>query len=250
LLAAALSRLAANYLRAGRWHDRLRCNLRHLEIAQSLADPERELGARINLGVNYHSLGQIVTAIEHTRRALELAAAAGRPGIRALAHNNMGLILFDAGEDSRARAEIDEALALGERAGYRRFMPEALTTLALLDLRAGDPAAAERRARGALEQAQAAGAPIAEGIALRILAGILMRGDRLDEAEEALASAYRAIGDDRYEIARTWVVEARLAARRGMGERAADLAARARRLFEELGARLDLARIEDDSDLR
>jgi tetratricopeptide (TPR) repeat protein len=249
-LAGALSRLAANYLRAGRWHDRLRCNLRHLEIAQSLADPERELGARINLGLNYHSLGQIVTAIEHTRRALELAAAAGRAGIRALAHNNMGLILLDAGEDSRARAEIEEALALGERSGYRRFMYEALITLALLDLRAGDPAAAEARARAGLEQARAAGAPISEGIALRILAGIVMRGDRFDEADEALAAAHQAIGDDRYEIARTWVVEAKLAARRGQAARAADLAARARRHFEELGARLDLARIEDDADLR
>ena len=249
-LAGALSRLAANYLRAGRWHDRLRCNLRHLEITQSLGDPEGELGARINRGGHYHSLGPIVTAIEHTRRALELAAAAGRAGIRALAHNNMGLILFDAGEDSRARAEIDEALALGERAGYRRFMPEALITLALLDLRAGDLAAAERRARSSLDQARAAGAPIAEGIALRILAGILMRTDRAGEADEALAAAYRAIGDDRYEIARTWVVESKLAAQRGEVARAAELGDRARRLFEELGARLDLARIEDDGDLR
>ena len=249
-LAGALSRLAANYMRAGRWHDRLRCNLRHLEIAQSLGDPERELGARINLGVNYHSLGQIVTAMEHTRRALELAAAAGRPGIRALAHNNMGLILFDAGEDSRARAEIEEALALGGRAGYRRFMPEALVTLALLDLRAGDLASAEGRARSSLEHARSAGAPISEGIALRILAGILMRTGRAAEAEEALAAAYTAIGDDRYEIARTWVVEAKLAARGGQTGRAEELASRARHLFEDLGARLDLARVEDDADLR
>ncbi|HTE56217.1 MAG TPA: protein kinase [Kofleriaceae bacterium] len=249
-LALALGRLAANYLRAGRWRDRLRCNLRHLEIAQALADPERELIAHVNLGVNYHSLGQIVTAIEHTRRAQELAAAAGRMAARALVHNNLGVILVDAGEDARARAELDEALVLAARAGYRRLLPEALSTLARLDLRAGDPAAAEGRARAALEHARGAGAAVGEGIALRVLAGVMAGADRAAEVDEALAAAERCLADDRYELARTWVVSARWEDRRGRGDRGAAARERARRVFEELGAAIDLAHLEDDRDLR
>jgi eukaryotic-like serine/threonine-protein kinase len=249
-LALALSRLAANYLRAGRWHDRLRCNLRHLDIAQALADPERELMARVNLGVNYHSLGQIVTAIEHTRRAQELAAATGRLATRALVHNNLGVILVDAGEDARARDELDQALALAARAGYHRLLPEALATLARIELRAGDQHAAESRARAALDHAREAGAAVNEGMALRILAGVLARGDRRDEVEQALAAAERLLVDERYELARTWVVAARWAARLCRDARAAELRERARLVFQELGAAIDLARLDDDGDLR
>jgi len=248
-LAVALSRLAANYLRAGRWRDRLRCNLRHLEIAQALEDPERELIAHVNLGVNYHSLGQIVTAIEHTRRAQELAAA-GRVAARALVHNNLGVILVDAGEDERARAELEHALALAERAGYRRLLPEALATLARLDLRAGDQAGAETRARAALEHARAAGASVSEGMAQRILAGVLARAGRGDEVDDALAAAERLLVDDRYELARTWVVAARRAGARGDEARAEELRGAARRVLEELGAAIDLARLDDDGDVR
>ncbi len=248
-LAVALHRLGANYLRAGRWRDRLRCNLRHLEIAQALDDPERELIAHVNLGVNYHSLGQIVTAIEHTRRGQELAAATGRVATRALVHNNLGVILVDAGEDARARTELDQALALAARAGYHRLLPEALSTLARLDLRAGDVAAAERRAREALEHGRAARSDVSEGMALRILAGVLDRSGGGDEADAALADAQRLLVDDRYELARTWVVAARRAARLGHGQ-ADELRERARSAFEELGAAIDLAHIDDDSDLR
>ncbi|HWM84264.1 MAG TPA: protein kinase [Kofleriaceae bacterium] len=249
-LALALHRLAANYLRAGRWHDRLRCNLRHLEIAQALADPEREFIAHVNLGVNYHSLGQIYTAIEHTRRAMELAAASGRVAARALVHNNLGLILVDAGEDARARAELDQAVALGERAGYKRLLPEALSTLARLELRAGDLAAAERRARAAVDVAREAGGSVSEGIALRILAGVLARGDHARAVDDAISAAHRFLVDDQFELARTWVVAARWAAGRGRAEVAAGLRERARSVFEELGAAIDLARIDDEDDLR
>jgi tetratricopeptide (TPR) repeat protein len=253
-LALALHRLAANYLRAGRWRDRLRCNLRHLAIAQALDDPEREFIAHVNLGVNYHSLGQIVTAIEHTRRGQELAATTGRVAARALVHNNLGVILVDAGEDTRARIELDQALALAARAGYHRLLPEALATLARLDLRAGDVAAAERSARAALDHARAARSGVSEGMALRILAGVLDRaggedGDGGDEVDAALADAQRLLVDDRYELARTWVVAARRAARLGDGQ-ADELRERARSAFEELGAAIDLAHIDDDSDLR
>ncbi|HEU5059947.1 MAG TPA: AAA family ATPase, partial [Kofleriaceae bacterium] len=170
--AHAQSRLAATYMRAGRWRDRLRCNQRHLQISKAMCDVDRELTAHINLGVNYHSLGDIDIALEHTRAALELAMNIGRGAARALVHNNMGVILTDAGLEPQARAHIEEGMRLAERFGYTRFMTEAHGTLARLAYRAADFTTAEREARTALELARAAGSTVDEGIALRLLAGI------------------------------------------------------------------------------
>src|SRR5690606_25049151 len=225
-------------------------NLRHLEIAEALGDPERELTAHVNLGVNYHTVGQLDPAIDHTRRALELTAATGRLATRGLVHNNLALILVDAGEEARARAELEQALALAERAGYRRFLPEAMSTRARLELGAGELAASERAARAALDCAREARSGVSEGMAHRLLAGVLLRAGDLGRAEAALACAHRLLAEETYEQARTWVVEARLAAARGQTDRATDLRERARRAFEHLGAALDLARLDDPADLR
>jgi len=250
-LASGLSRLAANYLRAGRWHDRLRCNLRHLELAETLGDLDRQLAAHINLGVNYHSLGRIDTALEHTRRGLELCVRCGRGTTRALAHNNLGLILTDAGEDVRARAELEEALAQAERVGYTRVLPETLSTLAILDLHAGDVARAEARAREALARAREAASPLNEGICERILAGVIARDrGREPEVEAFLASAAAHVADDEYELARTHALIAKLAARAGRAEVAHARREQARQVFERLGAQLDLANLDVVDDVR
>jgi len=248
-LAQAQSRLAATYMRAGRWHDRLRCNQRHLQIARAMADVDRELTARINLGVNYHSLGEIDVALEHTRAALELAMNSGRSAARALVHNNMGVILIDAGLEPQARAHLEEGMRLAERVGYTRFLTEARGTLSRIAFRAADFAAAEREARAALELARVAGSNVDEGIALRLLAAIASeRGD--SETEALLAGAFDRLAGDQYEMARTWAAEAKHAARVGDQARAAARRADAATVFELLGATLDLERMDDPTDLR
>jgi eukaryotic-like serine/threonine-protein kinase len=250
-LAHALSRLAANYMRAGRWRDRLRCNLRHLEIARMAGDLGRQLIAHINLGANYTSLGELDTAAVHTREALALAARTSRVAERALAHNNLGVILADAGDDDGARAELDEAMRLAGRAGYTRFLRETHCTLAQLALRAGDSAEAEKQARAAVVLARESGSSVDEGVGARILAGILdVGGGRDDEVEELFAAAHRLIGDEPYEEARTWAAQSKRAERAGRGADAVALRERAAAVFRELGASLDLARLEDAYDIR
>ena len=250
-LAHALSRLAANYMRAGRWRDRLRCNQRHLEIARMAGDLGRQLVAHVNLGANYTSLGELDTAAAHTREALALSARTSRLSERALAHNNMGVILADAGDDAGARVELDEAIRLGTRIGYTRFLPETHCTLAQVALRAGDRAEAERQARCAVALGRESGSSVDEGVGLRHVAGVLERG-RASEAEaaELFAAAHRCLAGEPYEEARTWAAEAKLAERSGRAGEAAGLRARAAAVFRELGASLDLARLEDADDLR
>jgi predicted ATPase len=250
-LAFALSRLAANYMRAGRWRDRLRCNQRHLEIARMAGDLGRQLIAHINLGANYTSLGELDTAASHTREALALSNRTSRLSERALAHNNLGLILADAGDDAGARAELEEALRLATRAGYTRFLPETCCTLAQVALRAGDRDEAERLARRALALGRDSGSAVDQGVALRHLAVILDRRGA-DEAEvlELLAAAQRSLSGEPYEEARTWAAESKHAERSGRAAEAAALRERAAAVFRELGASIDLARLEDPDDLR
>jgi tetratricopeptide (TPR) repeat protein len=250
-LAQALSRLAANYMRAGRWRDRLRCNLRNLEIAKMAGDLGRQLIAHINLGVNYTSLGELDTAAAHTREALALATTTGRLAERSLAHNNLGVILADAGDDAAARVELEEAIRLATRVGYTRFVRESYFTLAQLAARAGDLAEAERRAREAVAMARESGSPVDEGVGLRILAGVLDRaGGRDAEVEDHLTEAHRLLAEEPYEVARTWAAAAKREERAGRTAAAAALRERAAAVFRELGASLDLARLEDRDDIR
>ncbi len=250
-LAYALSRLAANYMRAGRWRDRLRCNQRHLEIAVMAGDLGRQLIAHINLGANYTSLGELDTAAFHTREALALSNRTSRLSERALAHNNLGLILADAGDDAGARVELEEAIRLATRVGYTRFLPETNCTLAQVALRAGDRAEAERRARRALALGRESGSSVDEGVALRHLAAILDRGGAPShEVQDLLAAAHQCLAGEPYEEARTWAAASKHAERAGRPDEAAGLRERAAAVFRELGASLDLARLEDPDDLR
>jgi eukaryotic-like serine/threonine-protein kinase len=250
-LAYALSRLAANYMRAGRWRDRLRCNQRHLEIARMAGDLGRQIIAHINLGANYTSLGELDTAAAHTREALALSARTSRLSERALAHNNLGVILADAGDDAAARVELEEAIRLGARIGYTRFLPETRCTLAQVALRAGDRAEAERQARSAVALGRESGSSVDEGVALRHLAGVLERsGESESEVASLFEAAHRCLAGEPYEEARTWAAEAKQGERRGRRVEAAALREKAAAVFRELGASLDLARLEDAEDLR
>jgi len=250
-LAHALSRLAANYMRAGRWRDRLRCNQRHLEIANMAGDLGRQLIAHINLGDNYTSLGELDAAAAHTREALALSARTSRLAERALAHNTLGLILADAGDDAGAAEELGEAIRLAGRVGYTRFLSETHCTMARLALRAGDVAGAEEQARSALVLARDSGSAVFEGVALRHLAAIRDRaGAGSEEVQELFAAAGRCVAGEPYEEARTLAAESKHAERRGRAQDASALRERAAAVFRELGASLDLARLEHPDDVR
>ncbi len=256
-LAQALSRLGANYMRAGRWNDQLACNQRNLSIGRELGDLSMQMMAHINLGVTYSSMGRYDEAVDHTRRALELARRTSMITTMALVRSNLGGWLVDRGELDAAEAELDRAVDLAERVGNRRFLPECYCFRARIEVARGNLDAAERAARHAL--ALAAGPAPSEptidaGIAGRILAGVLALRDQYGKAEELLDRAQTCLdGSDPFEAARTTAQTARmLSLRGGPGdrERAASLRATAREVFQRLGAARDLALLDDDREVR
>jgi tetratricopeptide (TPR) repeat protein len=247
-LASALSRLGANYMRAGRFAEQLRCNLRNLAIGEEIGDLDMQITGHINLGVAYATLGRVDDAIVHTRKALELCARTQAVTTAALARSNLAGLLLDRGDLGEAELHLEQAIAAAERAGVRNFLPEAFGFAARIRLASGDLDGAERAARRALEHVSSPS--IDEGIASRILAGVLMRRGRLDDAAAELARARDRLTAEPLELARTQVVEARLAAQRGDAGGAAALRGAAAAELARLGATLDVARLDDVQDLR
>ncbi|HUS63917.1 MAG TPA: protein kinase, partial [Kofleriaceae bacterium] len=250
-LGQALSRLAANYLRAGRWRDRLRCNQRFLVIARALADVDRQMTAHINLGDTFYSLGDLESALSHTRDGLALAIRSGRVSSRALAQSNLGLIMADTGAPGPARRELEQAIELAARVGYTRFLPETFATLARLALRLGDLDTAEAHAAESARLSAEAGSPHNQAVAWRLLAAVLARrGGRDADVDELLRRSLDTLGGDPYERGRTLAVEAKILALRGLDDAAAGLRDEAAAVFESLGAELDLGRLADPLDVR
>ncbi len=249
-LARALSRLGGAYMRAGRWHDQLRCNQRNLEIAEELADLDAQLTARINLGVVLGNLGEIDAAIDHTERALGLCRRTGSRVTEGLVQSNLAGYLLERGEPAAAAHRVTEAIALLGRTGSRRVLPEAYSFLARARARQGDLAGAAAAAQTAAEVCRELGVPFEVAMALRILAQIEARRGDAAGARAALAEATRLLGGDgdpveaaRLELASArvlgWDADAGLAAR-----------ARARAALAPLGAVIDLRSADDPDDVR
>jgi hypothetical protein len=164
--------------------------------------------------------------------------------VRALAHNNLGTILCDAEDNARSRIELAEAIALGTRVGYTRFFPETFSTLAILDLREGNLASAEANARRGMEIALESESRLNAGVAARVLAGILARdANRAGDVADTLARARALVADDDYERARLWALESKLSSDDELREKA-------RAVFTQLGAQLDLDKLADPDDVR
>ena len=253
-LAQALSRLGANYMRAGRWHDQLSCNQRNLQIARELGDLEMQLTASINLGVNYGTLGEIDKAIAHTRQALKLCLRTNAVTTLALVRSNLAGWLIEREETSEGEAHLDQAIEMAERCGNRRFLPEAYGFAARLRDLLGDLDGAEGKARHAVALARSNELTIDEGIAARILALVLLARGELAEAHEQLERSLTClVGGDEFEHARTEAALARFYLHRGAdgdAERGKELREKARQLFDYLGANRDLEVLDDPTDIR
>ncbi|MCE9575884.1 MAG: protein kinase [Deltaproteobacteria bacterium] len=249
-LAHALSRLGAAYMRAGRFHDQLRCNQRNLAIAEELGDIHMQLVANINLGVVLGVIGDLAGAIERTEAARVQCARTGSRTSAGLVASNLGGYWLELGELDRAQRWLDEGIAIAEQVGDRRILPEAFQFAARIRAGKGDLAGAARWAQQALAIAREQGSALDTGMIQRLCAQLAARtGDRAT-ALAAIAESRALLGPiDDFEAARTDAAHARIAARFGYPEAAA-LRARARAVFERLGTARELAVLDDPDEVR
>ena len=246
-LAHALSRLGATFMRASRFRDQLECNRRNLEISIEIDDVMMQHTARVNLGVVHGLVGEIDDAIAHSLIARQLCARTGSRDAASIVESNLGGFYLECNRLDDAQRSLDEAMLLSARAGARAGLGETYGFVARLHAARNDLAGAERWARRALAQAES---KLDQGIALRLLAQIQARLDSPDAPTTIDDAAARMANLDPYEQARTEAARARILRRTGDATAADAALVRARSELEQLGAKRELAVLEELDEVR
>ena len=122
-----------------------------LELAQAMANEERQVAALGNLGLLHQTRGDLDKAEAFYRRALELNEALGRNGLMAIQYNNLGTIHQTRGDLDKAEAFYRKALELNEALGSQEGMAIQYGNLGLLHKKRGDLDKAEEFYRKSLE---------------------------------------------------------------------------------------------------
>lgn len=201
-----------------------------------------------NLSDVERHLGNLEEASRHAQRGVDEAQRLGAAFSQAHAHYNLGAALLATGEVYRARVEhLEVARQLLDEKGIKELLCEIECTLAEALLQEGMPEEAARAAGRALALAKEQDAPLDLGRARRIQAELLLAQAEVGEAAQLLEQSADILQkhDFRYELARTYLVLARLHGQNN--ERRAEATTvleEARTILEELGAQLDLDRAD------
>ncbi|MFN2520501.1 MAG: adenylate/guanylate cyclase domain-containing protein [Candidatus Limnocylindria bacterium] len=244
-----LNNIGIAHRRAARYAEALDAYGRALAIKERLGDPLGIGAAANNVAQIHRLLGDLDRAEAEYRASLEQFEMIGVPTGIALAHSGLGSNALDRGDSLTAREHFMKELAESERLGQRASLSEPLRNIALTYV-AEDPDAALAWTERALASANDADVPAQEALALQVLGIVRTARGEIGDAIAALERSRQLLdGGDRHELARTLsaLSRARRALPAGDPRRAeADtLAEEARLIFAELGAALDLRRLEE-----
>jgi tetratricopeptide (TPR) repeat protein len=197
------------------------------------------------------NLGELAAAIEHTERALALCRRTGARPTTGLALSNLAGYHLEQGDLERATQRLLEGIRVLEAVGGKRILTESYQFLARLAAKRGDDASARAAIEQSIALARAANNAVDVAIGIRVMAQLDARASDVAAAERNLAEATRLLVDaDTFEKARLDAAAARVHAAAGRVEAAAAARARARAVFAPLGAVVDLAALDDPSDIR
>ena len=235
--------------RQARYPEALDAYSRSLAIKERLGDPLGIGAARNNVAQVHRLLGELDQAETEYRASLEQFELIGVASGIALAHSGLGSNALDRGDRPAARGHFLEELAASERLGQRASLAEPQRNIALTCI-GEDPTLALDWAERAVGSARQAAVPAQEALALQVLG--MVRASRGETAEAIVAlerSRELLRGGDRHELARTLAALGRayaaLPADDARGDQAPALVEEARAIFSELGAALDLRRLEE-----
>ncbi|MGI9106840.1 MAG: sigma 54-interacting transcriptional regulator [Pyrinomonadaceae bacterium] len=248
--AVGYNNLGINLILTGEWS---RAQL-VLERALTLASEIDEQGAKARVPMILDSLGEIqmlrgnlAEAQEHLEHAAGMAHDHGNKWYEGQALRTLARCHLAMRQPERALEESGQALALAERIGDRQAVCDSLLLLAEVHLRCGDPETCASELQKVSDQTSDSTGDLAVTGEAQRLYGLLA----LAQSDTTLAihhfgrsvSIFSILGD-RYRTA---------LALYGLGsayetvqpERAAEHFSRALRIFNELGAQLDIVRTQD-----
>jgi tetratricopeptide (TPR) repeat protein len=256
-LERANTNLGCVYQDLGRWDETLRCFQRSAELSERTGEERQRSAAQINLGEILYLKGELNRSIEASGRARQLAREFGFDDLVGIASLNLGKTHLKANEQDLAERELEEAASIFDRRRMHAHRPELLCHLATL-----------RREQGRLDEALASAREAVNltsttshgwaGQAQRVLGGVQhARGD-LDDANAHLTASLGLLDEQSspYEMGLSLLEVAALrrdqseargkakAEAKALRNQARAACDRAVRIFEELGAGVDLRRAQ------
>lgn len=214
-----------------------------LALRRQAGDRAGEAACLVGIGAVRYADGDREGAIDAWRNGLDLAEAVGDRELIGIFLNNLGEGHLEGGDLARARTLLSEAHELTTETGDQRTLADVLRNLGALAVKNGDWNEALERADEAIAVAQRIGARGPLALALRTRGEILGRELFVDDGgrSQSRASAcfeqsiqlLEQIGDE-LELEQSLKSYARFMQERGQLDKAAELAARAKRLSRRI----------------
>ena len=283
--AGVLTNLGNVYFYQGDSERATEYTLQALEISQLLNDYYQMLLLQSNLGIDKQITGDWEGAVTDHRQALALATELGSISEQVRIESNLGLLYTNRGDDDLAMTRMVHAMELARGHNLKEQLVHILSNLADLQLRQGEPEAtkpllaeAERLAleldtkyqlpeiyRGWARVQLANGQPgaalmnaersvniardlglnLETGSSLRVLGQALLADGQTSPGIEALEQCLSLVDNDPYETARAKMAWGRFLLSDTEQEQGRTLLQEARETFATLGAKRDLASVDE-----
>ena len=220
-----------------------------IRLAREIQNPFAEAAALLYRGLIHDARGAWPEAIADFASARTVAERVGDRFRAYLAEFCEGRALTAAGDAARGRVLLEESLARAQQIGTKFFLAGLKTALANCFIALGELDAVPTLCREAIEIARETGDRFFGALAHRALAeglGALSSPD-LARAQDALQDAIRIQEDigARPELARSFLVYARLLDRMGGMEDATEYRTRALAMLRDMDMVWDLARVRE-----
>ena len=169
-----------------------------LELYRRAGDSRKEAAAIYNIGIIYHSLGEMRKALEKYNESLPIRRAIGDRRGEAITLDDIGIIYHSLGDTQRALEKYNEAMPIRRAIGDRRGEATTLNNIGIVYRSLGEMQKALEKFNEALPIERAIGHRRREATTLNNI-GIVYRSlgeiqKALDKFNESL-SIRRAIGD-------------------------------------------------------
>ena len=225
----------------GNWQLAKEADLKAIGILERVGEKYQLAITCCNLADKYRCLGDLAVGLDYARRGLDIFTRIGSSQGTIFAHAVLAPLFWRQGDLEQARSQLLKARELIEAQETTAFEPDVGRWLAQVYLTEGDIGRAEAEIQALLAPGTKLGIE-AEPIH-RLRGQILAAQGKLAEAAQVLQESLKRLEQDQavYEMACTLLALAEvLAQMEGKAPEARACAERARRIFADLSAKLDL----------
>ncbi len=234
--------------KSGRWDDAISSFTRCLELNANLGDVEGAIELHGNLGLLYNDRGNIPEAQKHFEESLSLAQQIGHRHLEGTMTHHFSRMFLSLEDWQQALDYANRSLVILKEVGDIENLVDVYVHMGQANLGLGNNEAAQHWGQEALQlfcRMEGSKAPAQaenRGRALRLLGEVAQRNDECDRAAALLqesADIFFTIGDQ-LEQGRAALALARLAICQGEAALGQQHLEKARKIFHNLGANLDL----------